>query len=135
MSAGKGFCTRHQHDIASRLKFAGMWHLVKAQDGQLAKDIALAWLHGELRREYLCPLVITMLELQAKANRMAEQGTGQKGAHVATCPCCAIMRMADDDAADVKVIRGMVDEVIRPLMQTNGLMPGGTQRNLMLVRA
>ena len=121
--AGKGFCTRHQHDIANRLKFLGLWKFVKAQDTELGKDIARAWMAGQLRREMICPLIVLMLELQAKANKIADKLGGTKGALVQTCPCCAIQRMTDDETQDVKQIVGFGDLVLA-LMQSNGLVGG-----------
>lgn len=123
MSAGKGFCTKHQHDIANRLKFLGLWDKVKATDAKGMADIARAWMAGQLRKEMICPLMVMGMELQAKANRMADQLGGTTGSHVTTCPLCAIQRMANDEAADVKVIRGM-SLVVLGLMQSNGLAGG-----------
>jgi hypothetical protein len=123
MSAKKGFCGKHQSAIANRLQFLGMWKHVRTTGAEEMADIARAWLHGQLRLEMLCPLTILGLELQAKANRMAEQMSGTKGVMVATCPLCAIQRMANDETADVKVLVGMAD-VILGLMQSNGLMGG-----------
>lgn len=129
-SAQPGFCSRHRSDLASKLKFYGLWQYVKAFDAATTQDIALAWLHGELKKEWLCPLTILMLELQAKANRMAAQATGQMGAHVRTCPLCSIQRFADDDAADVKVLKGMIAQVIIPLLQTNDVMPFSSEHHV-----
>lgn len=123
MSASKGFCGRHQHDLANRLKFLNLWNKVKGTDVATMQDIARAWLAGQLRKEMICPLVVLGLEIQAKANRMADQMGGTQGAVVTTCPLCAIQRMANDEAADVKVIHGMGD-VVLALMQSNGQTGG-----------
>ena len=125
MSAKSGFCSKHQHDIRRELERLGLWSKVLAKDSAITVEIAKAWMAGMLRKEYLCPLVITMLELQAKANRMADQAHGTKGAFVSTCPCCAIQRLSNDETADAKVIKGQCD-VTLGLMQTNGLA-GGTE--------
>lgn len=122
-SAQKGFCSKHQHLLANRLKFYGLWDKVKAVDAAGMIDIARAWMAGQLRQDMICPLVVTGLELQAKANRMADKLGGTKGAVVTTCPLCAIQRMANDEAADVKVINGQV-LVTLALMQSNGQAGG-----------
>lgn len=123
MSAGKGFCSKHQFDISGKLKFLGLWDKVKAFDAAGMADIARAWMHGQLRKDMICPLIVMGMEIQAKANRMADQLGGTQGAHVTTCPLCAIVRMSNDPAADVKVIRGMGD-VVLALMQSNGQAGG-----------
>ena len=49
---------------------------------------------------------------------------------LATCPLCSIQRFSDDDAADVKVLKGMIEQVIRPLLITNGVMPDVSERHV-----
>lgn len=117
----KGFCGKHQQMMGNRLKHVGLWKLVKQATPQETRERALAWLHGKANAKEMCPLVILMLELQAKANRMADGG---QGTHVMTCPCCSIQRFSNDETADVKVINGLAD-VVLGLFQSNGLI-GGT---------
>jgi len=123
MTTKHGYCGKHQEAIKQRLHRVGLWKLVKDRPTAETIDIATAWLSGQLKREYMCPLVILMLEVQAKADRMAWAITGKQGARVQTCALCSIQRFMNDEGADAKVLAGMGDLVLG-LFQTNGLIGG-----------
>lgn len=123
--ASRGFCSRHKHMMADRLKFLGLWPIVDRLANEDKADIMRAWMAGQLRREFICPLTIMALELQSKADRVA-------GGHVLTCPLCSLVRLFDDETDDVKEVNGYADLMLG-LCQTNGLI-GGTPAKAIAIR-
>lgn len=118
------FCSRHMHDMADRLKHLGLWRLARPEE---AAQTAALWLAGRLPREKFDPMVVLMLELQAKADRMADPRAAALGkpALAVGCALCNIQKLANggrgDAAADVKVIRGMGDLMLG-IAKSNGLV-------------
>lgn len=115
------YCTRHLSDIGDKIRFHGLWKFVQPE--RVIENTRL-WLTGETRREAIDPLVVVMVEISAKADRMLPKGPKGQMGHATGCPLCAIQRLANDETADAKVVAGMVARVVLPLMQSNGLAPG-----------
>ncbi len=118
------YCGRHLQDIGRRLKFLGLWHLVKPDTE--TKRIAVSFLDGSIKRHEMCPLVIIMLELQAHVDKVLAQRSGRQGGTIRTCPLCAIQRITNDETQDVRSLNGYGQVILR-LFQTNGLV---SDRNL-----
>lgn len=121
-SAAAKFCGKHLQMVGTRVRFLGLTRFIsKTPEQALASSVK--WLTGVLPREEMDPLIIMMLELRAHADRVVVQRLNlPKGARVgATCPLCAIQRVTEDEAADVKSIAGYGQVVLR-LFQTNGLV-------------
>lgn len=117
------FCSKHQGEMAKRIRFLGLKKFVSKRPEDVPRK-AQQWLAGTLSREELDPIIILDLELRAHAVRIAVQrGFMQAGkaGRLNMCSLCAIQRMTDDDAQDVKSLVGYGQVVLR-LFQANGLV-------------
>lgn len=116
------YCSRHRNDIAFKIKFHGLWKFVQTEPSRVAENTRM-YLDGSIPRARLDPLVVMMLEIGVKAQRMLPRDIQLRGGRIAGCPLCNIVKLADDDAADAKVIKGMGLTVLA-LFQSQDLVPG-----------
>lgn len=112
------FCESHLQDMGKSIRHHGFWKYVNPDPDHI-KGFAARWLLGRAEKYEIDPLVVLMLEIGAKA---VGNGMSQKSGR---CPLCYLAALTLDHTQPQQQIDGYMEQVIRPLMETNGLKPGG----------
>lgn len=96
------YCTSHMHALRDKLRHIGLWYLVNTNPA-VVKDRAQKWMKGTALREEFDPLVVIMLEINAK--------TKLHSVYVLPggCPLCAVNAAKLDHTLADKWIEGFAD--------------------------
>lgn len=104
------FCARHITELGDSVRKRGLWKFV---DELNAKRFMVRWLRGSATKDEIDPLVVAMLEITHKANRLGiPMASG-------VCPLCELARVQEDAELPAKLIEGHV-AIAHQLLITNG---------------
>lgn len=103
-------CQSHRDTITRELKRKGIYHLCAQQEEVINRRTAM-WLKGNVMQHEFDPLIVTQLELRAKAKRMIPTLA------LGDCPLCAARSMGND--TDAIWISGFTDLTLAVVKQNN----------------
>lgn len=122
------YCSGHLHALRDALVKRDIW---KHANPSRASKFMTRWLRGIARKEELCPMSVSMLEIGAKSARMHNPllaatlaPSGMKGdvafaLAMKHCPLCVIAKLAKDANAPATVVEHAADFALN-LMVSNG---------------
>lgn len=106
------YCTGHMTELRNKLREMGLWYLVDVNPA-VVKRRAERWLAGNAYLEEFDPLVVMMLEINAKVTALqvyvAERG----------CPLCAVQVAKVDLTMADKWIEGFAEIVMEIARKNN----------------
>lgn len=115
------YCAGHMQELGAAIRRHGFWRYVDSNPAHI-RGFTARWLLGKATKEEIDPLVVLMLEIGSKAVRLGLRQNSQR------CPLCAIAFITKDTAEPTRQVQAYMEQVIRPLMLTNGNKAGGQTR-------
>lgn len=109
-------CSRHLHELSDALRKKNLWRLVQPER---ATELAGKWLAGHSRPDEFDPMVVSVLEINAKASQLC-YGLSWAGSE---CPLCKVESVLQNSNAGEMWIDNVTDLMV-VTAQVNGLMPG-----------
>lgn len=113
-------CSRHMSDLARAIRKKGMGHMITQSDVDIARKTQL-WFQGALTAEEFDPLLVSILEINAKAVDLLGTRLLEKKANGNEhCPLCSANQILKSTRMDISWIDNITDMMVIVAL-SNGL--------------